>query len=475
MFKSEYKEIKFFYSPLFFALVGGIIYLFWLFDLSAISFAFLFAMLGVVYGTCRDLTPTLIFPFIAPLALYKNALPSYGIYVYAVSGAILVAGVILQFVRFRPFKTIIHTKPRLFTLGVMALFVAIIIGGITVHERHALAQLAITGIVLLLALASIVNSVSMGRDGAERTLNLALTTVVVTSILAALQFATQLIRLDSFSDFIEYKVLPGGVAVNQYANIIARSLPIFFYLSVRKKKWSFLWIIAAMATLGIIAVTNSRATILMAAIFTLGAVVVCMIKSTQKVAWIVTFVAIAGIAVGVVAIKGDLFKKVFNIILERGFSDSERFDVWALGWKRFCLYPIFGTGFDYDLSGIVHDGVSPYYYHNTLVQTIASMGVFGTIAFGFFMFSGVKTVIDAKNVKAYVIGMVVGLIFAISLLDIHFYTPQSLWQIVSIMMCCYAIKGQKKEEPIAEAAPSEEAVAPIADEEADGTQEAQAE
>lgn len=452
MFKGEYREIKFFYSPLYFALLGGLSFILWLVDLithgangAVIGFTVLFVMLGVNFALCRDLSSTIIFPFIIPLAVYKTAMTSYGLYLYGIGVALLAVGVIIHLIRFRPFTQVFKTKPRLFTIGMLVFFVAIIISGITVHERATLAVLAITGVILLIMVASLANSVNLGIDGAERTLDLAIVAVITASLLASAQFVAQIATPETFTKFFAEKSLSGQASPNQYANLMARSLPVLFYLSAKKKKWSFLWVIPTFLMLGLIALTNSRATILFVAIFTVCAVVVCMIKTPRKIAWIVTFAVLCALAIGVIAIKGDLFKKIFSVTLDRKFSDSERFDVWALGWKRFTLYPIFGTGFDYDMSGIVHSRFSVYYYHNTLVQTLASMGIVGCFAFGFYMFSGTKTILDTKNVKAYVIGIILALIFVISLLDIHFYSPQSLWQEVTLVMCCYAIKPPKKE------------------------------
>ena len=299
MFKGEYKEIKFFYSPLYFALLGGVTFLLWLVDMitqsangAVIAFTLLFVLLGVNFALCRDLSSTVIFPFVIPLAVYKTAMTSYGLYFYGVGIALLAIGVVIHIIRFRPFTQVFKTKPRLFTIGTLVFFFAIIISGITVHERETLVVLAITGIILLLSLESLANSVNMGRDGAERTLNLAMVAVITASLLATAQFVAQIATPETFTKFFAEKSLSGQASPNQYANLMARSLPILFYLSAKKKKWSFLWLIPTLLMLGVIALTNSRATILFVAIFTVGAVVVCMIKTPRKIAWIVTFVVI---------------------------------------------------------------------------------------------------------------------------------------------------------------------------------------
>lgn len=443
----RYKEIKFFYSPIYFILLTAVTYVCWYFDMAYVGFSVLGIAFGVTTALCRDPAPTVIFPFIFTLTLYKTYMNEYALYLYGAAIAVLLAGFIIHLVRFKPFKT--SGKAHFFTFGALALFIAIALSGLTVPDRPVLLILAIAGLMLILSLQLIVFGASIGRDDRGRARSLLLLAVVMASMLAAAEFITHLFRL-GFSEFFANKNLPGETAANQYANLIARSLPVFFYLSVKKRKGSFLWLLPAFVTIGVIALTNSRATILMTAIMVLIAFIVCMVKSEQKVAYLITFLVLVAAACSVFFIKKDLVQKIFAVVIDRGLKDYHRFELWEMGWKKFLQYPIFGIGLadqiGYGIEGPMSASFVPFWYHNTFVQTLASFGAVGGVGLVLFLVGMFYTAFSAKDRRAYTAGCILLFILAVSMLDIHFYTPQTLWQLTVLTIPCYRYfprKGKK--------------------------------
>ena len=415
-----------------------------------------FTVLGIAFGVtvalCRDLAPAVIFPFIFTLTLYKTYMNEYALYLYGVALVVLVAGVVVHLVRFRPFRG--RGKAHFFTFGALALFLAVALSGLTVQGRPILLILAVAGLMLLLSFQTVVLGVSIGRDDRSRARSLVLLAVTLASLLAAAEFTTHLFRL-GFGEFFANKNLPGETAANQYANLMARSLPVFFYLSVGKRKGSFLWLIPTFVMLGVIALTNSRATILMTAITVVVAFIVCMVKSKQKIGFLITFLALTAAACSVLIIKKDLVGKVFAVIIDRGLNDYHRFELWEMGWKKFLQYPVFGIGLGdqigYGIEGPMSASFVPFWYHNTFVQTLASFGAVGGVGLILFLTSMFYTAFSAKEGKATVAGCVLLFILAVSMLDIHFYTPQTLWQLTTLTIPCYRFilrkQRRKKTEP----------------------------
>ncbi len=440
-----YREPKLFYSPIYFAVLTAAAYLFWYFDLSFLGFAFLGIMFGVTVAFCRDLAPATIFPFIFTLVLYKTYMNEYALYLYGAALAVLVSGTIIHFVRFRPFRS--RGKAHLFTFGALALFLAIALSGMTVPDRPILLILAVAGLALILSIQAVVFGIEVGRDDRDRARKLLLYAVVFASVLAAAEFITHLFRL-GFSEFFANKNLPGETAANQYANLMARSLPVFFYLSVRKKKGSFLWLIPAFLMMGVVALTNSRATILMTAVMVLIAFIVCMVKSKQKVGFLVTFLVLTAAACSVLVIKKDLVQKIFAVVIDRGLNDYHRFELWEMGWNKFLQYPIFGIGLGdqigYGIEGPMSASFVPFWYHNTFVQTLASFGAVGGVALLLFLGSMFFTTFSAKESRATTAGCILLFILAVSMLDIHFYTPQTLWQLTTLTIPCYTFIPRKR-------------------------------
>ncbi len=434
----RYKEKAIFYSPLWFAFLTGAAYAFWFFDLAVFGFAFLAVMIGITFALCRDLSSLLIYPFIFTLVLYKTYYSSYALYVYGAAVAVLLAGIVVHIVRFRPLKR--EKGLPLFAFGALALYLAIALSGLTTEWWSVKLLLAVAGLAFLLGLLTVLFSLGVGSDSRKRALKLGMWAVVFASVLAAAEFITHLLRMESIDVFLEHKILPGETAANQYANLISRALPVYFYLSISKRKGSFLWLIPVVATVALVALTNSRATLLMTGVLCIVFTVICIVKSKQKAGWIITLLLFIGAAVAVMVLKMDTVKKLLSVVIDRKFADYHRFELWEMGWKRFLQYPIFGAGFGdnigYGIEGKMSASFVPFWYHNTLVQTIATFGAVGAVAFIFYTISAIYTVRSARLRAAYVLGAIVLHIFAISLLDIQFYTPQTLVQIAALILCC---------------------------------------
>ena len=442
----RYKERKIFYSPLYFALLTAAAYAFWYFDQAVFGFAFLGLMVGVTFACCRDLSALLIYPFIFTLVLYKTYNTTYALYVYGVAVAAILIGIIVHMVRFRPGKR--EKGLPLFAFGALALYLAMALSGFLTEWWTVKLFLAVAGLAFLLGLLTVFFSLGVGTDGRERAIRLVMWAVVLASLLSAAEFITHLLRMESIDVFLEHKILPGETAANQYANLMSRALPVYFYLSVSKRKGSFLWLIPVVATVALVALTNSRATLLMTGVLCIVFTVICIAKSKQKAGWVITLLIFIGAAVALMVLKMDTVKKLLSVVIDRKFADYHRFELWQMGWEKFLSHPIFGAGFGdkigYGIEGEMSASFVPFWYHNTLVQTIATFGAVGAVAFIFYTVTAVYTVRSARSRKAYVIGAIVLHIFAISLLDIQFYTPQTLVQIAALILCCRPVYEVKK-------------------------------
>ena len=446
MAAANYKEKKVFYSPLYFAFLTAAAYAFWYFDQAVFGFAFFGLMIGVTFACCRDLSALLIYPFLFTLVLYKSYNAPYALYVYVLAVVAILIGIVVHTARFRPGKR--EKGLPLFTFGALALYLAIALSGLLTEWWTVRLFLAVAGLAFLFGLFTVFFSLGIGTDGRDRALNLVMWAVVFASLLAAAEFVTHLLRMESIDVFLEHKILPGETTANQYANLISRALPVYFYLSVSKRKGSFLWLIPVVITVVLVALTNSRATLLMTGLLCIVFTVICIAKSKQKAGWIITLLVFIAAAVAVMVLKMDAVKRLLSVMIDRKFADYHRFELWQKGWEKFLEHPIFGVGFGenmgYGIEGQMSASFVPFWYHNTLVQTIATFGAMGAAAFVFYIVTAVCTVCSVHSRKAYVIGAILLHIFAISLLDIQFYTPQTLVQIAAMILCCRPDQKVKK-------------------------------
>ena len=439
-------EIRFFYSPVYFLIATVFTYVCWYFDLAIVGFSALGIGYGITVALSKDLSSTLIFPFVFTLALYKTYSSDHAPYIYVAALFVLVAGVIIHLFRFRPFQG--RGRAHFFTFGAAALFFAVAVSGVFAPERSVSLSLAVGGLAALLFFQTVLLGLSIGTSDKERARSLLLYAVVFASFLAAGEFITHLFRL-GFNEFFSNKNLPGETAANQYANLMARSLPVFFYLSIGKKKGAHFWLVPAFLMIGVIALTNSRATLLMTAATVLVAFVVCTIKSKERKGFLLTFLVLSALSLTFLLTQKELVKKIFAVVIERGIDDYHRFELWETGWKMFLRHPVFGAGLGdrigYGIEGPMSASFVPFWYHNTFVQTLASFGLVGAAGLILFLTSMFYTTFSAKDGKAFTAGFILLFILAVSMLDIHFYTPQTLWQMTVLTVPCYRFIPKRDE------------------------------
>ena len=138
---------------------------------------------------------------------------------------------------------------------------------------------------------------------------------------------------------------------------------------------------------------------------------------------------IVGITLVGVGALSDKVRKLFATYIRHGMDSSGRFDLWKLAWERFKQHPVFGVGFDYDLGGRTelnptNTQFTPYWYHNTVLQTFCSIGIVGVVALGFYLFRQYQALFSTKDPAVYAIAFTLILMQCISMLDIYFYIPQ---------------------------------------------------
>lgn len=74
--------------------------------------------------------------------------------------------------------------------------------------------------------------------------------------------------------------------------------------------------------------------------------------------------------------------KLFSDLIERGFSDNGRLEMWGHGFSEFLGAPIFGKGaFAIETEAFRAENIFPMMLHNTFIQLAAASGIFGVISY----------------------------------------------------------------------------------------------
>ena len=434
--KRPYKEIAFFYSPWYTVILAVLVYLCWFFDLGVYGLTAMIVLAGVICALCKDLSPLIPISFVFVQVVSDTLGAAYAYIYYICSFALLIVGVVIHFIRFRPYRDYGNVKG--FPVAVGLCGIAILFGGITLSAERSLFPALIVVLYGLLATGSgYFFYGTLGQNNAKRLRNTVIGAILASSCIAFIQLLTLILSSETPLQAIssKYELNAGYGHPNYLANIISRSIPICIYLSVSNKRYSFLWLVAAyVCGIGII-LTSSRATLLVAFIVSIVCLIYFFPKLDYKINWICTIVMLIGVTMVGLAVVYDKLESLFSTLINMGFDSNGRIELWKTGMERFASHPIFGVGLDYDLGGredLTNTSFTPYWYHNTFVQILCSLGIFGLITYGFYFYRQYKIFAVSKNVTVKSLMFVIILMQGISMLDIFFLTPQEFLQMVLI-------------------------------------------
>lgn len=198
------------------------------------------------------------------------------------------------------------------------------------------------------------------------------------------------IRVDNFAEALASKGMSLGWAItNSVACVLAMGIPMCFYMAY-KSKFQFGYLVAATLFLGFIFLTNCRSMLVIGAVIYLACNIVALIKLNR---WQV--LANILLAVGLALVfYFTIFDEVFSQFKRLGLDGNGREEIYAYYWQMFKKEWAFGMGFFTDTywqaDGIVR-------VHNTVLQILASAGVFGAICFIPYYYQRYRTLLVKPN------------------------------------------------------------------------------
>ena len=179
----------------------------------------------------------------------------------------------------------------------------------------------------------------------------------------------------------------GWGAPNTVGGMLAIFISASMFLAYRVRGGFLFYLISIMQFI-CVCCTQSRGAILVSGIIlVVGAILLSVIASRNRFSILCSNI---GLILAIVFSKicfSDVFDGIFSFIIDRGFSDSARFDIWSYGIENFLKSPAFGVGFyaplrinDPDFTYGFNTWLFPDMYHNMAIQIIASCGLFGIFA-----------------------------------------------------------------------------------------------
>ena len=219
-------------------------------------------------------------------------------------------------------------------------------------------------------------------------------------------------------------VIAGWGMSNNVGGMLAMFLPATLYFSYKENKFGVLFYLLAFLQFFGVCLTQSRASVLIGGIILVAAAIVLSIVKTPQRKYIRIcniIVVIAAIFVSVLFF--DKIKNLFAVMFDRGFSDSNRLQIWKNGLKNFMDSPLFGVGFyaPFYVDINIENWVFPDMYHNVFIQIIASCGFIGILAYAYHLSQVFFLALQKPSAeRIFFLGMFL-LITGTSLLDNHIF------------------------------------------------------
>lgn len=183
---------------------------------------------------------------------------------------------------------------------------------------------------------------------------------------------------------------------NSIATYLIFTACMTLYLSTRYRQG---WIYIAIAAFQYVCLvlTFSRGGIIFGALSALFAFAFTIIKAPSK-GFHMLYLAIVMLGILIMYL---IFRKEVNTmvgaLLDRGMDSSGRLDLYKEAWELFKAHPFLGVGRGYVGSRIPANSIGVYWFHSTIMQVAACMGLVGLAAYAYFY--GMRLYILFKNIR----------------------------------------------------------------------------
>lgn len=389
---------------------------------------------------CKDTLPvlTILWTFLFMLGQNRHSLQGMAWLISFV--ALIPIGAIVNIVRFRPsFRFLHYKKITVTTLAIIVFCAATMLSGIARGERyenfasHGLYATLVGLLCVVLALGYIFFSatISGGEDG-KRVLNHVLYLMFASSAVIVLQLLVYYAKLGGMDaivdEFVKKSVEIGWGGPNNYSIVLAMCMPATFYFAIKQGKFSPLYFVYGIVEYFFVFMSASRGAILFGAIGLFVSAGISVYKSEYRGRMIVAIEVLCAVAVVVFMAYADEIYDIMGGIMDKALDENGRVPLWKDAIKNFKNNPIFGTGFDFNLGGHVSksDGYTPYWYHSTFFQALASTGIVGFAAWIYLEASRARAFLTKPSVEKWFALVGFAIFWAYTMIDVFYYAPNGL-------------------------------------------------
>lgn len=424
---------KFFYSPVYLFICAAVA-LYGIYAEKEIIPVFVIIFLGCINVlTCRDILPTLAAVIIVPMMTYTR----YADYEYYFRAfllfALLIPCYLVHLTVFRP-----KLKPSRFVFTTALVAVAVTLGGLFVATKEELLNFAAIYHIFALGIGMLVIQLggeagipSGKKETADFFARLMTTAGIVGVGMIIIYYYRNYALIETRFNYFMSQLYWG----NDLSTTLLLTMPFTFYLAAKKNiVLSPLYTILGLLQGAALLLSLSRGGILFGSVLTVLCIAAAIGAGKGKRIFIAATVAAAGV-LAYFAID----KYLLPIIREmapnlKANSDETRVHLYRLAWDVFKEYPIFGRGLGHNPEQyFTPNEKGIYWYHSTLFQILASLGIVGLIAYAAQAMVRLYTLFSVKN-KFNLFTLLSMLGFAAySMVNVGYFMPFPFVVIVTIM------------------------------------------
>ena len=246
-------------------------------------------------------------------------------------------------------------------------------------------------------------------------------------------------------ELIKGNILFGWGIWNSAGSALAVLIPVLF-IGAARSKYSLLYFAVATLTLGGIALTMSRGSLLFGGIaYVLSLVAVAFVGEHRLAYRIILGVVVTAGLVGAILLRHKIPELASGF-----FADNGRFELWRIGLENFASSPIFGVGFygfEYpdDPTYFKAAGFLPSLAHQTFVTLLSGGGIVGLLGYLGYRVSTVIPFFKRPSFEKTMLGASMLVLVGMSLIDnFVFYFWQTFHYSIALAIVSLMRDGDKE-------------------------------
>ena len=247
--------------------------------------------------------------------------------------------------------------------------------------------------------------------------------VILIGEVGALYFTADNLIVDG--SIVKESIIFGWGIWNSAGVALAVLIPMCYLGAYRSQK-PYAYLALSLLTLAATVLTLSRNAILFGGICFVACAIICCFGKHHRTVFRCYFGIGLLLCLAGAFLLRDKLSSVLADLLNRGFSDNGRYELWKIGIDNFLGAPIFGAGFFAFVSETFDTAVFlPDMAHPTFVQLLSAMGVFGLAAYAYYRIATLRPFFKRPSMDKLFLFISVAVLLLESMLDnfIFYFLP----------------------------------------------------